>query len=313
MPSSTPQRTPVAATMTKRNTVSTRTTASSSKTSASRSLLFAHRSNSSGVYSTALRVSHSVAYTKLRLLHRDVSAGNVIIRPALSPNVDENGKRKVTWTGILTDWELAKIVPEPDASGKRKEIPRQPERTGTWQFMSAAYIMKHPYQPVSVADELESFFHVLLFYAVRLLLHNVADVRLFVTEYFDSFTVADGARRGCSHLKQSSMKHGAIELSGAVELEFHILVDPSKVKVEERSDMEVDRAPNDAVGDPSKADADNPSEDAVDDPPKPDLTSMILRRLMSINLRRSRSRSRTLTSTSWSRLCSAISRHDMRF
>ncbi|KAL7277961.1 hypothetical protein ACG7TL_007912 [Trametes sanguinea] len=220
--------------------------------------------------------THSVAYTKLRLLHRDISADNVIIRPALSSNMNENGKRTVTWTGILTDWELAKIVPQPDASGKRKEIPRQPERTGTWQFMSAAYIMKHPYQPVSVADELESFFHVLLFYAVRLLPHNIADVRLFVTEYFDSFTVADGARRGCSHFKQNSMTQGAIKLSGTVELEFHILVDPSKVKVEKGSEMEVDGPSDEAVDDPHKADADDPLEDGtskadVNDPSKVDV------------------------------------------
>ncbi|OSC98907.1 hypothetical protein PYCCODRAFT_1417048 [Trametes coccinea BRFM310] len=195
--------------------------------------------------------THSVAYTKLRLLHRDISAGNVIIRPALSSNMDENGKRTVTWTGILTDWELAKIVPQPDASGKRKEIPRQPERTGTWQFMCAAYIMKHPYQPVSVADELESFFHVLLFYAVRLLPHNIADVCLFVTEYFDSFTVADGARRGCSHIKQNSMTQGAIKLSGTVELEFHILVDPSKADADDPLEDGTSKAD---VNDPSKVD-----------------------------------------------------------
>ncbi|OSD02248.1 hypothetical protein PYCCODRAFT_1411147 [Trametes coccinea BRFM310] len=165
-------------------------------------------------------MTHSLAYTKLRLLHRDISAGNVIILPALSKTVNAEGKKTVTWTGMLTDWELAKFVPEPDASGKLRETPRQPERTGTWQFMSVAYIRNHPRQPVSVADELESFFHVLLFYAVRLLRHNVQDVRFFLSEYFDSFTVVDGVRRDCSTAKSTAMHTGAVRPAGGGVLKF---------------------------------------------------------------------------------------------
>ncbi|KAL7277962.1 hypothetical protein ACG7TL_007913 [Trametes sanguinea] len=165
-------------------------------------------------------MTHSLAYTKLRLLHRDISAGNVIILPALSKTVNAEGKKTVTWTGMLTDWELAKFVPEPDASGKLRETPRQPERTGTWQFMSVAYIRNHPRQPVSVADELESFFHVLLFYAVRLLRHNVQDVRFFLSEYFESFTVVDGVRRDCSTAKSTAMHTGAVRPAGGGLLKF---------------------------------------------------------------------------------------------
>ncbi|KAJ2968006.1 hypothetical protein NUW54_g13341 [Trametes sanguinea] len=166
--------------------------------------------------------THSAAYEKLRLLHRDISAGNVIILPALSSEVDEKGKKTVTWVGILTDWELAKVVPEPDMSGKLKETPRQPERTGTWQFMSVEYIRNHPRQPVSVADELESFFHVLLFYAVRLLRHNIQDVRFFVSEYFDSFTVVDGVRRDCSTAKATAMQSGVVRRAGGQSLSLYI-------------------------------------------------------------------------------------------
>ncbi|KAL7277964.1 hypothetical protein ACG7TL_007915 [Trametes sanguinea] len=210
-------------------------------------------------------------YTKLRLLHRDISAGNVIIRPALSRKVDEKGQRTVTWNGILTDWELAKFVPKPDAAGKWKEAPRQPERTGTWQFMSVAYIRNHPSQPVSVADELESFFHVLLFYAVRLLRHNVPDVRVFVTEYFDSFTVAHGARRDCSRAKSMAMKDGVIELSGGIELEFHALADPSEVKPDEGFKVVVDESSEDAVHDALEAGVNDPSQAGANDPSKVDV------------------------------------------
>ncbi|OSD02249.1 hypothetical protein PYCCODRAFT_1467912 [Trametes coccinea BRFM310] len=230
-------------------------------------------------------------YTKLRLLHRDISAGNVIIRPALSSNVDENGQRTVTWNGILTDWELAKFVPKPDAAGKRKEAPRQPERTGTWQFMSVAYIRNHPSQPVAVADELESFFHVLLFYAVRLLCHNVPDVRLYVTEYFDSFTVAEGARRDCSHLKSTAMAAGAIRLSGGVQLAFHVLADSSEAKLDEGTKIEVDESAKDtnddalddssvdAINGLSKADGNDPTKTDVDVSPKVKIAHPYLNKL----------------------------------
>ncbi|OSD02208.1 hypothetical protein PYCCODRAFT_410417, partial [Trametes coccinea BRFM310] len=157
-------------------------------------------------------LTHALAYTRLRLLHRDVSAGNVIIRPSLSSTVDAHGNRTVVWTGVLTDWELAKEVPASDATEKPKQVARQPERTGTWQFMSVAYIKHQPYQPVSVADELESFFHVLLFYAIRLLPHNVVNTRWFVADYFDSCGFYDGDNRSSSSAKWTSMHTGAIDL-----------------------------------------------------------------------------------------------------
>jgi thiamine kinase-like enzyme len=43
-------------------------------------------------------VAHTAAYNKARILHRDVSAGNILI-------TDEGG-------GILIDWELSKKVKE---------------------------------------------------------------------------------------------------------------------------------------------------------------------------------------------------------
>ncbi|KAJ3003707.1 hypothetical protein NUW54_g5162 [Trametes sanguinea] len=159
--------------------------------------------------------AHSLAYTRHQLLHRDISAGNVIILPSLSSGVGEDGQKVVTWNGVLTDWELAKRVPVRSASDsdKPKEVPTQPERTGTWQFMSVAYVRYHPYWPVSVADELESFFHVLLFYAVRLLRHNIDNVPMFVAQYFDGFI--PGARRKCSPVKSFAMDHGIIDWDDA--------------------------------------------------------------------------------------------------
>ncbi|KAJ2982191.1 hypothetical protein NUW54_g10783 [Trametes sanguinea] len=160
--------------------------------------------------------THSRAYDHLRLLHRDVSAENVMIRPSLSSMVDGNGMKTVEWKGILTDWELAKEVPfpipNPNDPEKSKEIARKPERTGTWQFMSVACIQYHPFRPVSVADELESFFHVLLFYAIRLLHHNAPNARFFVTTYFDSYSPRDDGTRNASDAKWIAMRTGKIEM-----------------------------------------------------------------------------------------------------
>ncbi|KAI9066936.1 hypothetical protein FKP32DRAFT_319262 [Trametes sanguinea] len=167
--------------------------------------------------------THSRAYDKLRLLHRDVSAGNIMIRPSLSAMVDGNGMKTVEWKCILTDWELAEEVPfpAPNDRDKSKAIARQPERTGTWQFMSVAYIRYHPFRPVSVADELESFFHVLLFYAIRLLHHNVPNARFFVATYFDSYSPRDDGTWNASNVKWIAMHGGMIEMSGTGSLLFY--------------------------------------------------------------------------------------------
>ncbi|KAI9069641.1 hypothetical protein FKP32DRAFT_1616900 [Trametes sanguinea] len=180
-------------------------------------------------------MTHYVAFTTLRLLHRDISAGNVMIRPSLSPNVDENGKRTVTWQGILTDWELARFEPEHDAL---TEMPRsQLRKTGTWQFMSVAHISDHTHQPLSVADELESFFHVLLHYAVRLLRHNVYDVRVFVSQYFDGSALDANGHRHCSLLKFVAMRHGRIDLPGGYVLKFMHDEGPSDRPVTDHVDL----------------------------------------------------------------------------
>ncbi|THU94122.1 hypothetical protein K435DRAFT_668968, partial [Dendrothele bispora CBS 962.96] len=72
------------------------------------------------------------------ILHRDVSVGNILITA--------DGK------GLLSDWDFSKVVSELAKTG-------QHERTGTWQFISAALLQRD--RPChSLKDELESFFHV---------------------------------------------------------------------------------------------------------------------------------------------------------
>ncbi|KAI0777002.1 hypothetical protein BD413DRAFT_524674, partial [Trametes elegans] len=56
------------------------------------------------------------------MLHRDISAGNMMILPRIE---EQNGRKRVTWRGVLIDWELAKYVPKDDSAQRS----RQPERT----------------------------------------------------------------------------------------------------------------------------------------------------------------------------------------
>ncbi|KAI0822877.1 hypothetical protein BC628DRAFT_621653 [Trametes gibbosa] len=102
--------------------------------------------------------AHAMAY-KLGIIHRDISAGNIL----LYPNGNDN-----LWSGMLNDWELSKNV------NNNSPVARQPDRTGTWQFLSM-HALNAPEKPIAITDELESFFHVLLYVSVRFLPHNCTE------------------------------------------------------------------------------------------------------------------------------------------
>ncbi|RPD71901.1 hypothetical protein L226DRAFT_573572, partial [Lentinus tigrinus ALCF2SS1-7] len=67
--------------------------------------------------------AHGRAWKK-GVIHRDVSAGNVLI--CIKEEIVD-GRLVQTRTGMLTDWELSKRRNAPDTA-------RQPDRTGTWEF-----------------------------------------------------------------------------------------------------------------------------------------------------------------------------------
>ncbi|EIW53071.1 uncharacterized protein TRAVEDRAFT_53486 [Trametes versicolor FP-101664 SS1] len=85
-----------------------------------------------------------------------------------------------------------------------------PERTGTWQFMSVAPYVSSPERtrPVAVPDELESFFHVMLFYAIRFLPHTLGNTAQYVAEYFDISQDYGNNRPLCSVVKYWVMRSG---------------------------------------------------------------------------------------------------------
>ncbi|KAI0368190.1 hypothetical protein BV20DRAFT_476051 [Pilatotrama ljubarskyi] len=159
--------------------------------------------------------THYWAYRNHNLLHRDVSAGNVLILPKLV--TDDDGTETVEWRGILTDWELAKRVPQEDED----DVARQPERTGTWQFMSVDYIDCNWTRPIVIADELESFLHILIYYAVRFLPNTLPSVTKFVIDYFDTFSVDPTTdKRTSGAAKRTAVRFGVLSTEQRKDIEF---------------------------------------------------------------------------------------------
>ena len=75
----------------------------------------------------------------------------------------------------------------------------------------SAHALNDPHRRIVIQDELESFFHVLLYYAVRFLPHNLADQKVgrFLYEYFDGFSPDDEGYR-CGQVKLNAMVNGVI-------------------------------------------------------------------------------------------------------
>ncbi|KAG2752227.1 hypothetical protein P692DRAFT_20653386, partial [Suillus brevipes Sb2] len=86
--------------------------------------------------------AHKGAFELAKVLHQDLSVGNIVIY---------KGK------GHLVDWDLAKLV--------NIQGPRQTTRTGTCQFMSA-YLIEHSNATHMVGDDLESSLFVILWTAL---------------------------------------------------------------------------------------------------------------------------------------------------
>ena len=79
------------------------------------------------MFCSFLFTAHQDAYEKAKILHRDVSAGNILIIYTRSPNSSSKSPALVA-RGILNDWELSKPIYGLDLD---KDIlgPRQPNRT----------------------------------------------------------------------------------------------------------------------------------------------------------------------------------------
>ncbi|KAI0631765.1 hypothetical protein C8Q77DRAFT_158474 [Trametes polyzona] len=145
-------------------------------------------------------IAHEDAINKAQILHRDISGGNILIYPRTTRLKSSPDKCRVRWRGLLADWELSKPM-----GGDQGDRARQPERTGTWQYMSVAVLLDHS-KVVEISDELESFFHVLLYYSLRYLRSNCTLVGEFIEEYFDSFSTGVDGKYCCGARKINIIK-----------------------------------------------------------------------------------------------------------
>ncbi|KAF9494291.1 hypothetical protein BDN71DRAFT_1496586 [Pleurotus eryngii] len=119
---------------------------------------------------------HKQAFEVCKILHRDVSGGNILILP-------EGG-------GLLNDWDMAVKVEE------AKLGPRAHERTGTWAFMSIDLLSGKKCLH-KVSDDMESFFWVILYYSLLYLPHNKAgELTEIIPAVFEQYTYSTQAKGG---------------------------------------------------------------------------------------------------------------------
>ncbi|KAI0333303.1 hypothetical protein GY45DRAFT_327622 [Cubamyces sp. BRFM 1775] len=145
------------------------------------------------------------------ILHRDISCGNILIYPTVEKMKDVDGSGEgsmgVALHGVLTDWELAMDIKEPE---RCVQVHRSPYRLGTWDFMAVSLI-EDPTKTAEVADELESFFHVLLYYAARFLDSNSrVNFRYFIASFFEDYGRRPNGDFYCGFVKTVSVKHGEL-------------------------------------------------------------------------------------------------------
>ncbi|RDB30034.1 hypothetical protein Hypma_013868 [Hypsizygus marmoreus] len=123
------------------------------------------------------------AYEKAKIMHRDISIGNILI---------------VGESGLLIDWDLAKRVFEAETDGGTDRSnptndkgngmnngsstapkpnpngPRQMERSGTWQFIAARLLVARNVPAHTLADDMESLVHVLNWVSLRCMPHDLS-------------------------------------------------------------------------------------------------------------------------------------------
>ncbi|EKM56998.1 uncharacterized protein PHACADRAFT_208163 [Phanerochaete carnosa HHB-10118-sp] len=104
-------------------------------------------------------IAHQRAYQLARILHRDISIGNIMI------NVE-------TGYGFLNDWDLCKYREDLENSVAASE---PSGISGTWAFKSS-FSLEYPRKPPELADDMESFIHVITFFAFRYHRHKASPV-----------------------------------------------------------------------------------------------------------------------------------------
>ncbi|OSD00264.1 hypothetical protein PYCCODRAFT_1479349 [Trametes coccinea BRFM310] len=155
-------------------------------------------------------IAHEQAYTIAKVLHRDVSHGNILI----VPNSDRGIKRG--YQGLLTDWELSTRLERYYA-----ERPRT-FQAGTWPFMSVRCLSLDGIgSHVQVADELESFLLVIIYCAVLHLRNTCRNADEFIEEFFGhGLPLYHVGQYTCSRYKSDTLTSGELIAMNCTPLVF---------------------------------------------------------------------------------------------
>ncbi|KAG6846614.1 hypothetical protein H0H93_012834, partial [Arthromyces matolae] len=145
--------------------------------------------------------AHGIAATVAKVLHRDISVGNIMFK------IDENGNV----FGYLIDWDLSLDL-------SQATLEAQLERTGTWQF-TAARLLERPRnnEPLihNRIDDVESFFHLTNWLALRYTPHSLdgSELAQALRENFeDSYVHLGTGRTHISSHKRKNMISGDLVL-----------------------------------------------------------------------------------------------------
>jgi len=140
--------------------------------------------------------AHDQAYFNAHVLHRDISAGNILL--------GEKGK------GLLIDWDLC-IRVDPD-NCNRLISRRRPDRTGTWQFMSVE-LLQDSTKVNELADDRESCFYVLVWTALWFTKHTIkkGSLKSLLSPFDERYEYGDVVAGG--RLKRDSLIQKEIEKS----------------------------------------------------------------------------------------------------
>ncbi|KAI0794693.1 hypothetical protein C8Q74DRAFT_590188 [Fomes fomentarius] len=129
--------------------------------------------------------AHFFAWDEAKVLHRDISAGNIMINPT-------------TRGGFLIDWDLSRLECELEVG------PVEPDRSGTW-ISRSALSLKFPRKPYRPCDDIESFVHVYRHFVLRYHPTGTDDFDLAVKQTYERVTIVDGIAIG-GHLKLTQLR-----------------------------------------------------------------------------------------------------------
>ncbi|KAI0780330.1 hypothetical protein C8Q74DRAFT_758453 [Fomes fomentarius] len=120
--------------------------------------------------------AHFLAWDDAKVLHRDISAGNIMINPT-------------TRRGFLIDWELSRLECELEVG------PVKPDCAGTW-ISRSALSLKYPRKPYRPWDDIESFVHVYRHLVLRYHPTNTLDFDLDAKLTYERFSIVNGIMVG---------------------------------------------------------------------------------------------------------------------